>query len=88
MQHKINFKKILEHFEKFLSDDNFSYYSDQNEVFMRKHLSPEMTETQAIDYLEKNFLFNDNKFDKSEVLMAADILRAIRMEIYFRKQSA
>ena len=85
---KINFKKIIRHFEKFLSDDNFSYYSDQNEAFMKQHLNAEMTEEEAIDYLEKQFLFNDQKFDKSEILIAADILRAIRMEIYFRKTAS
>lgn len=80
---KLNFDRTTRHFEAFLADDTFFY--DTTEIFMKKHLSEDMEEEEAIKLLEDNFLFNE-KMNKSDALTAADALRAIRMEIFYRKR--
>lgn len=87
MSHKINFKKISTRLEAFIADIDMSYFIDQVETFMKKNLNENMTEDEAIDFLEVQYLFNDKK-NKPEILLAADILRALRMIIYEREHQA
>lgn len=81
---KLNYHKIYLMLEEFMADINMSYFVDQAEFFMRKNMNETWTEDEAIEFLENNFLFHPTK-NKPDVLMAADVLRAIRMIKYRRE---
>lgn len=84
MGQKLNFRKIYRKLEEFIADIDMSFFLDQVEQFMLRNLNEQMTEEEAIDLLENQYLFDEKK-SKTEVLMAADILRAIRMVKFDRE---
>ncbi|HAR63491.1 MAG: hypothetical protein DKM50_09325 [Candidatus Margulisiibacteriota bacterium] len=80
---KIKFNHISQKFEEFISDIDMSFFIEQAEKFMKQNLNENMTEDEAIEFLETSYLFNEKK-GKTDILVAADILRAIRMIKYHR----
>lgn len=74
----LNFEEVTQKLEVFLADDDLSFFAEKASMFMERNLNQDMTLDEAIDLLEKEFLFNETK-NKSDILVAADLLRAIRM---------